>query len=160
MNPSQHNFSLLGEQVKNSDLHGRCAELFDLGLSDTQADQRGAYIAVMAILVYNSMRSELGDGYAAGFYTGALDELQVSGAADSQENIRQSLLQENQRLRQALNTAAGLLFRLEEYRCIQTDDDEFQTTLDHWRHIGLDIVNQARILLNTDYPLQPESRNE
>lgn len=58
------------------------------------------------------------------------------------------LTAENQRLRELLNTAAGLLYRLEQYHYINTDDDESEAQLDHWRDIGRTVVKQARTLLN------------
>ena len=67
---------------------------------------------------------------------------------------RQRLTQEIQRLKTCLNTAAGLLSRLEQYGCIQTDDEQFEPELDHWRHIGRDVVQQARSLLDLQFDLE------
>lgn len=61
------------------------------------------------------------------------------------------LNQENQRLKEALATAAGLLHRLERYNCIQTEDELFDGHLDHWREIGRWVVNHSEKLLNTQF---------
>lgn len=70
---------------------------------------------------------------------------------DALKQTSHCLNAENQKLRELLNIAAGLLFRLEEYKCIQTDDEEFEDQLDHWREIGLGVVAQASALLNANY---------
>jgi hypothetical protein len=66
-------------------------------------------------------------------------------------DLMTELSQENQRLKEALNTAAGLLFRLERYNCIQTEDELFDGHLDHWREIGRWVVSHSQKLLNTQF---------
>lgn len=52
--------------------------------------------------------------------------------------------------RDLLNTAAGLLMRLDNHGFINTgdDDDYRKEQLDHWRSIGHDVVKNAQKLLN------------
>lgn len=53
-------------------------------------------------------------------------------------------------LKEQLNIAAGLLFRLEKYGYINTYDDESQSQVDHFRGIGMQVVKDARRLLDME----------
>lgn len=61
------------------------------------------------------------------------------------------LRQENQRLKETLTQAAGLLYRLEHYNCIQTDDNVLDGQIDHWREVGRWVVRHSVKLLNTQF---------
>ncbi len=76
-----------------------------------------------------------------------IDLVEVQDSADQLTELRQ----ENQRLKEALNTAAGLLHRLEFYRCINTEDELFEGHLDHWRELGRWVVSHSSKLLNTRF---------
>lgn len=78
------------------------------------------------------------------------DPVDLAEMHDSVDRLT-ALTQENQRLKEALNTAAGLLHRLEHYNCIQTEDELFDGHLDHWREIGRWVVSHSAKLLNTEF---------
>ena len=60
----------------------------------------------------------------------------------------QTIIQENHRLKILHNTAAGLLWRLEQGGYIQTTDQAAEAELQYWREIGRGVVKQATQLLN------------
>lgn len=77
----------------------------------------------------------------------AIDIAEMINSIDYMTELRQ----ENQRLKEALTTAAGLLHRLEHYNCIQTEDELFDGHLDHWRELGRWVVSHSAKLLNTQF---------
>lgn len=76
--------------------------------------------------------------------------IDINEINDSIDHVTE-LRQENQRLKEALATAAGLLHRLEHYNCIQTEDELFEGHLDHWRVLGRWVVSHSQKLLNTQF---------